>query len=73
MLHLVQRMLDLHQKLNPSPPPHAPNSSPSPLTPNEKTALQRQINTTDQQIDKLVYELYDLTDDEIAIVEGSFV
>jgi type II restriction/modification system DNA methylase subunit YeeA len=26
--------------------------------------------TLDRQIDNLVYELYDLTDDEIAIVEG---
>jgi len=33
-------------------------------------ALQRQIDATDQQIDKLVYELYGLTDEEIAIVEG---
>jgi len=40
-------------------------------TPNEKTALQRQIQTTDQQIDKLVYELYNLTDDEINIVANS--
>ena len=39
--------------------------------PNKKTALQRQINTTDNQIDKLVYELYDLTDDEIKIVEDA--
>ena len=30
---------------------------------------QRQINATDKQIDKLVYKLYDLTDEEIAIVE----
>jgi len=32
--------------------------------------LQRQIEATDQQIDALVYELYDLTAEEIAIVEG---
>jgi hypothetical protein len=62
MVQFVQRMPDLHQKLNPSP---------SPLTPNEKTALQRQIKTTDQQIDKLVYELYELTNEEINIVEKS--
>jgi hypothetical protein len=30
-----------------------------------------QINATDQQIDKLVYELYGLTPEEIAIVEGN--
>jgi hypothetical protein len=38
-------------------------------TPTDKTAVQRQIDATDRQIDKLVYELYGLTEDEIAIVE----
>jgi type II restriction/modification system DNA methylase subunit YeeA len=38
--------------------------------PEEKTRIQRQINSTDEQIDKLVYELYGLTDEEIRIVEG---
>jgi hypothetical protein len=37
-------------------------------TPNARTALQRQIDATDRQIDQLVYELYGLTDDEIKIV-----
>jgi hypothetical protein len=32
--------------------------------------LERQIAATDAQIDRLVYELYGLTDDEIAIVEA---
>jgi hypothetical protein len=36
----------------------------------EKTALQRQIEATDRQIDSLVYELYGLTEEEIRIVEG---
>ena len=31
--------------------------------------LERQIDTTDRQIDRLVYELYDLTNEEIVIVE----
>lgn len=39
-------------------------------TDHEKTLTQRQIDATDKQIDKLVYELYDLTEEEIAIVEG---
>ena len=34
-----------------------------------KTVIQRQIEATDRQIDRLVYELYGLTDEEIAIVE----
>lgn len=32
--------------------------------------LTRQIEATDGAIDKLVYELYGLTEEEIAIVEG---
>ncbi|MFH1195796.1 MAG: N-6 DNA methylase [bacterium] len=36
----------------------------------EQQTLQRQINAIDKQIDKLVYELYGLTEDEIKIVEG---
>ena len=59
MVQLVQRMLDLHKNFAAA------------QTPNEKTALQRQIQTTDRQIDKLVYELYHLTDNEIKIVEES--
>ena len=37
--------------------------------PHDKTTLQRQIDATDRQIDRLVYELYELTEEEIAIVE----
>ena len=40
-------------------------------TPQEKTLTQRQIEATDRQIDNLVYELYDLTDEEIEIVEAA--
>jgi DNA-binding CsgD family transcriptional regulator len=32
--------------------------------------FQRQIEATDRQIDALVYGLYGLTEDEIALVEG---
>ena len=35
----------------------------------EKSLIQRQTDATDKQIDKLVYELYDLTEEEIKIVE----
>jgi hypothetical protein len=57
MAHLVERMLALHKQL------------PEAATPHEKTALQRQIEATDGQIDALVYELYGLTEEEIGIVE----
>jgi hypothetical protein len=35
----------------------------------ECTVIGAQIEATDRQIDRLVYELYELTDDEIRIVE----
>jgi hypothetical protein len=38
-------------------------------TPHEKESLQRQIDTTDRQIDQLVYKLYGLAPEEIKIVE----
>jgi hypothetical protein len=36
----------------------------------EKELLARQVEATDASIDKLVYELYGLTEEEIAVVEG---
>jgi type I restriction-modification system DNA methylase subunit len=56
MVALVECMLAFHKQ--------------SPRTPQEKEKLQREIDATDRQIDKLVYELYGLTEDEIKIVEG---
>ncbi len=41
-------------------------------TDHEQKLIERQIEATDTAIDKLVYELYDLTDEEIKIVEGAF-
>ncbi len=35
----------------------------------DKTALQRQIDATDEQIDRLVFELYELTPQEIDLIE----
>jgi len=57
MVALVQQMLDLHKQLSAA------------KTPVEQTAIQRQIDATDRQIDQLVYELYGLTDEEIRIVQ----
>ena len=54
---MMERMLALHKQLGAA------------KTPTAKTILQRQIDATDRQIDHLVYELYDLTEEEIAIVE----
>jgi len=36
----------------------------------KKTKIQRQIDATDKQIDKLVYELYNLTKEEKSIMES---
>ena len=35
----------------------------------EKTMLSRQIEATDASIDKLVYDLYGLTEEEIRVLE----
>jgi len=53
---LVERMLDLHKRL-----PEATGS--------DKAQLEQLIARTDKEIDALVYELYDLTSEEIKIVE----
>jgi hypothetical protein len=39
-------------------------------TPHEKTASPAPARPTDRQIDRLVYELYGLTVEEIKTVEG---
>ena len=36
----------------------------------EVLSLQNRINQTNKEIDNMVYKLYDLTEDEIRIVEG---
>ncbi len=56
MVALVKRMLDLHQQ--------------QPQMPQAKTILKRQTEATDREIDSLVYRLYDLTEDEIKVVQG---
>ncbi len=37
----------------------------------EAQNLKQQINTTDREIDAMVYELYGLSDEEITMVENS--
>jgi hypothetical protein len=55
----VQQMLDLHARL------------PTAKTAHDRTVIERRIEATDRQIDQLVYELYGLTDKEIALVEAA--
>ncbi len=56
MVALVERMLELNKR--------------TPATPQEQLEVQRAIAATDRQIDALVYQLYELSPEEIAIVEG---
>jgi type I restriction-modification system DNA methylase subunit len=57
IVKFVEKMLALHQQLAAA------------KTPQDTTLLQRQIAATDKQIDQLVYALYGLTVEEIALVE----
>jgi len=58
MVKLVEQALALHQQLAAA------------RAPQDRTALERQITATDDEIDQLVYQLYGLTYAEIKIVEG---
>jgi len=58
MVQLVTQMLDLNKKIQDARVDH------------DRTLLQRQIEATDAAIDALVYELYGLTEEEIAVVDG---
>ena len=40
-------------------------------TPQEQEMVKREIESTDRAIDRLVYELYGLSEEEIKIVEGN--
>jgi predicted type IV restriction endonuclease len=57
IVRLVDKMLSLTQQLAAA------------KTPQDTNLVQRQIDATDKQIDQLVYALYGLTDEEIALVE----
>ncbi len=56
IVELVGRMLSLYSRIDNAGTPH------------EKTIIQQQIDITDQQIDRLVYELYGLTQEEIKAI-----
>ncbi len=59
MISLVDRMLALVPKRRAEANPQA------------AAQLDAQIAATDRQIDRLVYDLYGLTDEEIKLVEGA--
>ena len=74
MVGFVEQMLALHKKLNGQKTSEfLENSEVSDargLSPREKEMIQRQIEMVDSAIDRLVYALYGLTEEEIKIVEG---
>ncbi len=57
MVALVEEMLALHRQLAAARTDH------------ERTNLKRQIDAADRRIDRLVYDLYNLTEAEIRLVE----
>ena len=57
MVEMVDHMLELQKKYH------------SAKIETEKSLFKKQIDILDNQIDQLVYELYQLTDDEIKIIE----
>jgi len=59
MVALVEQMLETKKQLQTA------------RTDRDKNFYQDRCNALDRQIDKLVYELYELTDDEIKIVKGA--
>lgn len=56
---LVDQMISLHKMRSGSKTPH------------EQTVIDRQIIAIDSQIDRLVYDLYGLTEEEIKLVEAT--
>ncbi|MBI4746125.1 MAG: restriction endonuclease subunit S, partial [Deltaproteobacteria bacterium] len=58
MVSHVDRMLDLNKKLQSARIAH------------DREFLERQLKITDDQIDRLVYELYGVTEEEIGIIES---
>ncbi len=60
MVTLVTEMLNLYKQLSLA------------KTDQEKRLIMQEIESTDRQIDSLVYGLYGLTADEIAVIEESF-
>ncbi len=58
VVELVERMLELHERLA------------GVRIERERAVIGSQISATDRQIDRLVYDLYGLTEGEIAVVEG---
>jgi hypothetical protein len=60
MVKLIDRMLELNKQKHSGK-----------LAPSQVERINREIATTDAEIDELVYELYGITTDERKIIEAS--
>lgn len=58
LLELVKKMLILNNKMN------------GDIISDEKTRLERQIEAIDRQIDMIIFQLYDLTPEEIKLINS---
>ena len=59
LVFLVDNMLELQKKYHEA------------RMERDKEIYERQIKIVDEQIDRLVYDLYGLTEEEIGVVEGA--
>ena len=58
LVNLVDSIIEINKKLN------------NEKNPDSATMLRRQVGALDGEVDRLVYKLYDLTEEEIKVVEG---
>ena len=59
LVNIVDNMIEINKKLN------------SEKNPDVVTMLRRKVEAIDGEIDRLVYGLYQLTEEEIDIIEGN--
>ena len=59
LVNLVDNMIEINKKLN------------NEKNPDVVTMLSRKVEAIDDSIDRIVYKLYDLTEEEIEIIKGS--
>ena len=59
MVELVERILELNKQKHSGK-----------LAPSQVDRIDREIASTDAEIDKMVYELYGITDEEKEVIEG---
>ena len=72
MVELVTRMMELKKQQARAPlPVRARTQTGKKQSPSAKQLLDQKLAITDGQVDRLVYELHGLSDDEIRVVEDA--